>query len=452
MRYVSVLPTRTLETLLPQTIKLIADKIRKDRRHKGLIKAVECLAREPLEKLDFGALFSGVRLYGDVNRNCKLALRWCVRKMENLTHLNLSSKCDDAILLELAKRCQNIEEINMPLSDITDKGLLAICGIELPSNSSDSVRLLKEGDGCFKLNKLGLHNCVHITAAGVGSCLRNLPRLMYLSYDKLVESIDMVLTIDGDYLKSNKKFKIRNLDEFSEFYDFEAHPHVINILLRVCPDLESLRFFTSDEGCHHLSRIPNIRGLQLETEDLGSGFQRLLQQYTQLKTLHLTFRKMSYNQVIQMSQNCPNLEVIRLIGMGIENSQELNSLVCKDKCLRNLRILDVRLVSDEHPLRLLHFLLDYSLDIEDVTVSTVCSVFESNYLTDLMQPNPMTKLQKLVLAMSPNTHLTTPVAKRVIDILPNLNTLGVTRWNMTSKDIKLLKNELQEKNLDIKLV
>ena len=452
MRYVSVLPTRTLETLLPQTIKLIADKIRKDRRHKGLIKAVECLAREPLEKLDFGALFSGVRLYGDVNRNCKLALRWCVRKMENLTHLNLSSKCDDAILLELAKRCQNIEEINMPLSDITDKGLLAICGIELPSNSSDSVRLLKEGDGCFKLNKLGLHNCVHITAAGVGSCLRNLPRLMYLSYDKLVESIEMVITIDGDYLKSNKKFKIRNLDEFSEFYDFEAHPHVINILLRVCPDLESLRFFTSDEGCHHLSRIPNIRGLQLETEDLGSGFQKLLQQYTQLKTLHLTFRKMSYNQVIQMSQNCPNLEVIRLIGMGIENSQELNSLVCKDKCLRNLRILDVRLVSDEHPLRLLHFLLDYSLDIEDVTVSTVCSVFESNYLTDLMQPNPMRKLQKLVLAMSPNTHLTTPVAKRVIDILPNLNTLGVTRWNMTSKDIKLLKNELQEKNLDIKLV
>ena len=452
MRYVSVLPTRTLETLLPQTIKLIADKIRKDRRHKGLIKAVECLAREPLEKLDFGALFSGVRLYGDVNRNCKLALRWCVRKMENLTHLNLSSKCDDAILLELAKRCQNIEEINMPLSDITDKGLLAICGIELPSNSSDSVRLLKEGDGCFKLNKLGLHNCVHITAAGVGSCLRNLPRLMYLSYDKLVESIEMVITIDGDYLKSNKRFKIRNLDEFSEFYDFEAHPHVINILLRVCPDLESLRFFTSDEGCHHLSRIPNIRGLQLETEDLGSGFQKLLQQYTQLKTLHLTFRKMSYNQVIQMSQHCPNLEVIRLIGMGIENSQELNSLVCKDKCLRNLRILDVRLVSDEHPLRLLHFLLDYSLDIEDVTVSTVCSVFESNYLTDLMQPNPMTKLQKLVLAMSPNTHLTTPVAKRVIDILPNLNTLGVTRWNMTSKDIKLLKNELQEKNLDIKLV
>ena len=452
MRYVSVLPTRTLETLLPQTIKLIADKIRKDRRHKGLIKAVECLAREPLEKLDFGALFSGVRLYGDVNRNCKLALRWCVRKMENLTHLNLSSKCDDAILLELAKRCQNIEEINMPLSDITDKGLLAICGIELPSNSSDSVRLLKEGDGCFKLNKLGLHNCVHITAAGVGSCLRNLPRLMYLSYDKLVESIEMVITIDGDYLKSNKTFKIRNLDEFSEFYDFEAHPHVINILLRVCPDLESLRFFTSDEGCHHLSRIPNIRGLQLETEDLGSGFQKLLQQYTQLKTLHLTFRKMSYNQVIQMSQNCPNLEVIRLIGMGIENSQELNSLVCKDKCLRNLRILDVRLVSDEHPLRLLHFLLDYSLDIEDVTVSTVCSVFESNYLTDLMQPNPMTKLQKLVLAMSPNTHLTTPVAKRVIDILPNLNTLGVTRWNMTSKDIKLLKNELQEKNFDVKLV
>ena len=91
----SVLPTSLMEIVLPQTIKLIADEIRKDRRHKGLIKSVECLARDPLVRLDFGALFTGVRLYGDVNRKCKLALRWCVRKMQNLTHLNLSSKCDD---------------------------------------------------------------------------------------------------------------------------------------------------------------------------------------------------------------------------------------------------------------------------------------------------------------------------------------------------------------------
>ena len=425
------------------------------------------MAREPLEKLDFGALFSGVRLYGDVNRKCKLALRWCVRKMHNLTHLNLSSKCDDVTLLELAKHCKNLEEINMPLSDITDRGLLALCGIEVPLQSSISVDCqtsqchdrvteptarLAEGDGCFKLTKLGLHNCVHITAAGVGSCLRNLPRLRYVSYDKLVESIEMVITIDGDYIKGMKQFMIKNLDQFSEFYEFESHPHVINTLLRVCPNLESLRFFTSDQGCHYLSKIPNIKVLQLETEDLGSGFQKLLLRYSNLKSLHLTFRKMSYNQVIDMSENCPHLEVIRLIGMGIENSQELNSLQNKEKCLRNLRVLDVRLVSDEHPLRLLHFLIDYSLEIEDITVSTVCSVFESNYLMDLLQPNPMRKLQKLVLAMSPNTHLTTAVARRIIEMLPNLNTLGLTRWNITSKEVKHLKREIQKKNIDVKLV
>ena len=452
IQYISVLPTKTLEGILPQTIKLIADKIRENRRHKGLIKAIECLAREPLEKLDFGALFSGVRLYGDVNRKCKLALRWCVRKMHNLTNLNLSSKCDDATLLELAKHCKSLEEISMPLSDITDRGLLALCGIDVPCQTTDATTTLAEGDGCFKLIKLGIHNCVHITAAGVGSCLRNLPRLKYVSYDKLVESIEMVIVIDGDYIKGKKQFMIKNLDEFSEFYNFESRPYVINTLLRVCPNLESLRFFTSDEGCHYLSKIPNIKVLQLETEDLGSGFQSLLLQYSNLKSLHLTFRKMSYNQVIDMSANCPHLEIIRLIGMGIENSQELNSLQNKEKCLRNLRVLDVRLHSDEHPLRLLHFLIDYSLEIEDVTVSTVCSVFESNYLMDLMKPNSMRNLQKLALAMSPNTHLTTAVARRVIDMLPNLNTLGLTRWNITSKEIKNLKRDIQKKNLDIKLV
>ena len=374
--------------------------------------------------------------------------------MHNLTHLNLSSKCDDLTLLELAKHCPNLEEINMPLSDITDKGLLALCGIEFTSTSEDiNPPKLMEGDGCFKITKLGLHNCVHITAAGVGSCLRNLPRLMSLFYDKLVESIEMVVTIDGDYFKGKKQFKIRHLDQFSEFYDFETHSQVINVLLKVCPTLESLRFFTSDEGCKHLARIPNVKVLQLESEDdLGSGFQLLVQNYRQLTSLHLTFRKMPYSQVIDMAKNCQNLEVIRLIGLGIENSQELTTYTSKDKCFKNLRVLDVRLVSDEHPLRLLHFLLDYSLEIEDITVSTVCSVFESNYLMDLMTPNPMKKLQKLVLAMSPNTHLTTSVAKEIIEILPNLNTLGVTRWNMTTREVTLLRNEILEKNIDIRLV
>ena len=59
-QYVSFLPTRTLEDVLPQTIKLIAEKIRKDRRRKGMVKAVECLARDPLERLDFGGLFGGL--------------------------------------------------------------------------------------------------------------------------------------------------------------------------------------------------------------------------------------------------------------------------------------------------------------------------------------------------------------------------------------------------------
>ena len=115
---------------------------------------------------------------------------------------------------------------------------------------------------------------------------------------------------------------------------------------------------------------------------------------------------------------------------------------------KEFELFNSKLQLDEHK----RVIEDYSLEIEDVTFSTVCSVFESNYLMDLMKPNSMRKLQKLVLAMSPNTHLTTAVARRVIDMLPNLNTLGLSRWNITSKEIKHLRRDIQKKNLDIKLV
>ena len=149
-----------------------------------------------------------------------------------------------------------------------------------------------------------------------------------------------------------------------------------------------------------------------------------------------------------MPEYCPNLEVIRLIGFSIENSQEISS----GKGFRKLRVLDVRLVQQDLIRPLLRKFLEESSNIEEITINTSCTDLDSDYLMDLMKPNTMIKLQKLVMAMSPNTHLTTVVARRIVELLPNLNILGVTRWNMTSREVTVLRNELQEKNIDIRLV
>ena len=438
------IPSRILEVALCQTIELIVERLRRHRSQPGLVKSVQYLARTNLERLDFKVLFSGIRLYGEMNMRCKETLRTCISKMTHLTHLNLTSKCEDSIIMELAKNCQKLEELHVPYSDITDTGLLALCGISFSPEHS-----LNASDGCLKLRRLGVHDCAHITPAGVGSCLRNLPDLHTLTYGKLVDAIETVAMIDGDYLGGKKHFNITHIDQFNEFYDLESHPMVINLLIKVCPRLNSIKFCTSDEGCKHLSQVPNIERLQLETEDLLNGFRLLIKHYSNLVDLHLTFRSMSFSRLMNIADSCPNLESLEMTGIGVDGSHNLRP---NRRCWKKLKNLVIRLVNQEEPLSLLHFLLDYTYNIEEIVVSLVCHVFNSKFLQVVLDRNPMTLVHKLFFIMSPNNSLTIDVARRVIKMLPNLQLFGLKRWNMTTEETNMLSNEIRKQNLDVKLV
>ena len=76
-----------------------------------------------------------------------------------------------------------------------------------------------------------------------------------------------------------------------------------------------------------LSRVPGIRHLQLEMEDVGNGFRQLVAQYGALSTLQLTFRTMAASQLDDIAAHCPGLSVLRLIGYEIVDSQ---NLVCNE--------------------------------------------------------------------------------------------------------------------------
>lgn len=462
--FLRMLPRSVLESVIPLTLKIIAVAVRKNRSHKGLVKAVEFLPQRSLERLDFGALFTEVRLFGHVNQQCKVLLRSCLQRMSSLTVLNLSSKCTDDMLFELAKHCRHLEEMNVPVSDITDRGLMALAGISVNGTVS-----LENGDGCFNLVKLGVHNCINVSPMGVGCILRNLTKLQFLYYDKLVDAIETVAKIDGDYITGKKTFGIAHLDQFSEYYDFEAHTDIVNIMRTVCPKLESLRFFISDEGCKSLSQIRNIRHLQLEmSEDIGNGFRLLVREYTSLVSLHLTFRRMPFAQMIDVADYCPNVEVLRLIGFGVDESHNLKA---HRSSFHKLKVVDVRMVRGDDYLfedleddamesnsndtvtpQLLHFLLDYSHNLEDVTISAVANFVNEDFLQSVLQSNPMPYVQRLCISVSPSTALTADVARNVINALPSLHTMALSRWNVTAREIRGLRDEFRGQNYDIVFV
>ena len=155
------LPKSILEQVISQTLKIVTAKLRKNRAHKGLLKAVECLPQSPIQKLDFGSLYSEVRVYGHVNSKLKDIIQSSFENLPNLIELNLSSKCTDLMLVQLAKNCHQIQVLSLALSDITDRGLLALAGISM----TNEVRRAK-GDGCYKITNLNVQNCAHISSKG----------------------------------------------------------------------------------------------------------------------------------------------------------------------------------------------------------------------------------------------------------------------------------------------
>jgi len=451
---VASVPGKVLEMALSITIELIVERLRRHRSHPGLCKSVQYLARSNLERLDFKALFSGIRLYGEPNARCKATLSDCISRMTYLTHLNLTSKCDDTVMLVLAKNCHLLQELHVPLSDISDTGLMGLCGISLDQpelmDDSASADETSTSFGCPLLTRLGVTDCQHISHAGVGSCLRNLPRLEALYYGKLVAAIETVAIIDGDYIRGVKRLNITHLDQWSEYYEFEQHPTIVPMLTKVCPKLSSLRIYTSDEGCKHLSQIPNIKRLHLESEDiLDTGFRLLIKQYSNLVELQLTFRNLSFSRMMNIADSCPGLEVLEMTGMEIEGSENLRP---SSLAWRNLRVLNLKMVSSRHPDTLLRYILDYSYNVEEITLSIVCNTFDSAVLQELIAKNPLSKVTKLVLVVSPNTSLNLSVAKKIVKILPSLKTLGLKRWNITNAETVSFMDEIRSQNYDINLV
>ena len=457
------LPRPILEKVIPETLKIITNKIRKNRTHKGVLKAVQCLPQKCVQKLDFGSLFGEVRLYGHVNVNLKKEIKNCFISLPNLIELNLSSKCNDDMLIELAKHCRSIEVLGTPISDITDRGLLALCGIAFNNEINT------KSDGCFKLVKISVQNCDKITSRGVGCLLRNLPKLQYLYYDRLIDAVETVIKLDGDYLSGDKCLNIHHVDQFCDFYDFESHPDIIQAVAKVCPQVTSFRFFISDEGCRSLHTFPNFKHLQLEmSENISTEFEKLTAKFNNLVTLHLTFRRMPHHALIGIGSHCPYIEVVKLIGYGITSADLLQP---NKQYFQRLRVFETRMVRTDELLEVmemedlntdleipitpdfLNFFLVNSLSIQDITISAMMSFLNESFLMKLFELNPMLELQRLCISpLNKIPSLTFNLAFNVIMSLPNLHTMALSRWKMTAREIRQLRDTLKEQNFEVNIM
>lgn len=464
------LPRVILERVITSTLTLITSKIRKNRSHKGLTKAIQCLPQKCVQSLDLTSLYSQVRLYGNVNWKLKDNLAKGLKNLPNLIHLNLSSKASDEMLVQLAKHCPHLEVLSMPLSDVTDNGLLALAGLSFSASFGLDQ---DQGHGCFKLTKINVTNCVHISEKGVACLLRNLQHLQYLYYDKLMDALETVIKVDPKYLQGQQKFDIRHIDQFGDFYNFDNHPGFVQVVADMCPQVESFRFYIADRGCSFLQHFNVIKHLQLEiSENLGRDFDQLIDKLNHLVSLQLTFRNISGATLVTIAKTCANLEILRLIGYQITGSENMPAET--EVYFSRLKVLEIRVVKSDERLAfdipdypedpdgetaddtsispsLLSFFLSHCLAIQDITISASLTCLTEEVLMSIIGKNPMTSLQSLCLSPinKKDNFLTASVALNVIMNLPNLNILALSRWKMTSREMNELRLQLKSQNYDL---
>jgi len=86
------------------------------------------------------------------------SLRRTLMMSTNLVKLSLPGKCDDQLLMLISKHCQLLEDLDMSTSYVTDRGLLAICGVEVeqiedePTENSEEY-LETANDKCPQIEK-----------------------------------------------------------------------------------------------------------------------------------------------------------------------------------------------------------------------------------------------------------------------------------------------------------
>ena len=469
------LPSSILERLISSTLKIIAGKVRKKRSHKGLVAAVHCMPQTSVHKLDYGSLFTEVRLFGSVNSQLKESITHGFKRVPYLNELKLSSKCTDEMLIELAKHCRDLEVLDIPLSDVSDRGLLALAGISLSGEVSKKL-----GHGCPKLRVLNIQDCMEVNPVGVASILRNLKEIQYLYYDKLVQALEIVLKLDMDYIEGSKHLKICHIDQYGEFYNMENNgDEMAKTLANICPHVESFRFYISRNGCASLQYFQTIKHLQIETSDVGTEFRLLASKsLSHLVTLHLTFRSMSQVELLAIADICHNIEVLRLIGNKILDDEEPaeQSEQPKHGYFVKLKSFEVRIVKnfgdvdmidiaeDEDDdsqdevnqtdtIVLMHFFFTHAFHLQELIVSGPLFFPSEQFFEDFLKVNPLSHLQKLCL--SPHQKcpiLNVKTAMDVIFALPSLNTMALTRWSMTSQEIKEIGDELRKQNLDVTII
>jgi len=484
------LPGVLLESLILSTItELVRDKDSRMRSSPvpGLSVALELLPRPNISQLDFGQLFTGVRLSRASNASCRAALVVSLARVTSLTKLVLSSKCTNDILETLGHHCPHLAELHISVSDlVTDAGLACL----VPSVSrSYSASDREEGDqswtrntGCPHIAILDILKCWNVTPSGAKLLLTSLKKLKKLLYSNMKSVLESLVTETNE--TSRQQFpRIEYFDssEFSLVTDLNMEacnipesdpakwytgPVRLCQIPEIFPNITIIKMMLSDSEVASLTVIPHLVHLELEfSDDPGAGLTHLLDNHHNISNFSLLFLQVGNIQashLLSIAANCIRLGFLRIIGFQIENSPMLKPCSNYFRALTQLHLSfyddnseDSDLEEEENtsrhtPEMIEFFLLSGCSDLQVINIHmNVHHFLNDRYLQTILSQNSLIKLTRLGLTSPKNLSINSGAVRLLLDTLQHLSSISVSKWKISQRELKLLRNEAKLNNLDV---
>jgi len=467
--YLSELPTNILESIVLITINVLTSGERQ-KNSCGLPFALRYLPQPAVTQLDFGQLFSETRLSRSMNSLCRASLQESLSRTVNLSKLVLTSKCTNDILETLGKNCLKLKDLYISLSEmVTDEGLQWL----VPNKMDVS--------GCPQLVTLDLIKCWNVSPAGAHLLLVELKKLRKLLFSNMKSVMELVMQSD----KTGGPFCLEYFD--SSEYDLitgsevgmsqpDTNPacwmsgpvKMVDIPI-MFPHITIIKMMLSDSEVKLLTNVQSLVHIEVEfSDDPGPGLQHLLDCHPNVANFILLFFQVGPilgSHLLSIAKHCLKLGFLRIIGFNVENPTLLQPNSKYFQCMTQLHLSlydDSNLYGDSsdeeeehdhvsrHSAEIVQFFLCSARNIEVINIHMNFESFMSeNFLKNIVSKNSLFKTTRLALSGPKDLKLDLSNVYWLLDMLPELSSLLVSKWNVNHKELKALRNEAKRNNLDI---
>ena len=450
----------------------------------GLHIALRLLPQVTSSELDLGLVFTGVspRLSQENVALCRMALVVSLGRASHLTKLVLSTKACNPILEVLGRCCPRLQELYIPMSElVTDSGIQHLVpGKDRPrSHVMETRKRSRAKDwskhvGCPCLVTIDLNKCWNVTPAGAKFLLQGLKRLNTLIYTNMKAIVDSFLKgrCEGEKFEKIEYFESTEYSTCCQSLNIGHSKWMSGVsrlssIPKLFPNVTTLKMILSDAEVKHLVVVPKLVLLELElTDDPGPGLQHLLDHHPNIENwfhlflLCLEVGPLDSHHLTSIAEYCRRLSYLKIVGNRIENSSELKP---SGKYFHYLHQLSLYLyghsgmreeeegLTSRHSPEIIEFFLRSDVsNLKTINIHMHVSHFLNDlYLRKLISKSNIGPLTRLGLTGPDFLPISVETVRWIIDYLPSIQSLLVSKWQVKCCCLKSLRNEAMEKNFDI---